>query len=194
MSLSIGVFFSLMIAGLASTLPRTLTAGLTSQGVPLATATKIAHLPPVSVVFSAMLGYNPMQNLLGPTGVLSKLPAANAATLTGKQFFPTLISGPFHHGLMVVFTAAALMSVTGAVVSLLRGKPARLDDAPAKDAASGAPAAGTDRVPLNGAAPLFHAANGARPNGASGNGRNGASGNRHLDAREEAPTSRVVSE
>jgi MFS family permease len=125
MSLSIGVFFSLMIAGLANTLPRTLTAGLTSQGVPAATAAQIAHLPPVSVVFSAMLGYNPIQDLLGPTGVLSKLPAANAATLTGKQFFPTLISGPFHHGLMIVFTAAALMSVTGAVVSLLRGKPAR---------------------------------------------------------------------
>jgi hypothetical protein len=128
MSLSIGVFFSLMIAGLASTLPRTLTAGLTAQGVPLATAAKIAHLPPVSVVFSAMLGYNPMQNLLGPTGVLSRLPTANAATLTGKQFFPTLISGPFHHGLMVVFTAAAIMSITGATVSLLRGKPAQLEE------------------------------------------------------------------
>ena len=122
MSLSIGVFFSLMIAGLANTLPRTLTAGLTSQGVPATTAGSIAHLPPVSVIFSAMLGYNPVQNLLGPTGVLSRLPAANAATLTGKQFFPSLISGPFHHGLMVVFTAAALMSVTGAIVSLLRGK------------------------------------------------------------------------
>jgi MFS family permease len=129
MSLSIGVFFSLMIAGLANTLPRTLTAGLTSQGVPAATASSIAHLPPVSVVFSAMLGYNPVQTLLGPTGALSRLPAKNAATLTGKQFFPSLISGPFHHGLMIVFTAAALMSVTGAIVSLMRGKPVRLDEA-----------------------------------------------------------------
>jgi MFS family permease len=128
MSLSIGVFFSLMIAGLANTLPRTLASGLTSQGVPVATANSIAHLPPVSVVFSAMLGYNPVQNLLGPTGVLSRLPAANAATLTGKQFFPNLISGPFHHGLMIVFTAAAIMSLIGAVVSLLRGKPVRLDE------------------------------------------------------------------
>jgi MFS family permease len=136
MSLSIGVFFSLLIAGLANTLPRTLAAGLTSQGVPVATATTISHLPPVSVVFSAMLGYNPVQNLLGPTGALSKLPAANAATLTGKQFFPSLISGPFHHGLMIVFTAAAIMSVTGAIVSLLRGKQVRLDE-PAAGAPSG---------------------------------------------------------
>ena len=68
-----------------------------------------------------MLGYNPVQNLLAPTGLLHTLPAANVATLTGRQFFPTLISGPFHHGLTIVFTAAALMSVCGAAVSWLRG-------------------------------------------------------------------------
>ena len=128
MSLSIGVFFSLLIVGLANTLPRTLTAGLTAQGVPLATATSIAHLPPVSTVFSAMLGYNPVQTMLAPTGLLHTLPAHNVAVLTGKQFFPNLISGPFHHGLMIVFIAAAIMSVLGAIVSLLRGKPFVFDD------------------------------------------------------------------
>ena len=128
MSLSIGVFFSLLIVGLANTLPRTLTAGLTAQGVPLATATSIAHLPPVSTVFSAMLGYNPVQTMLAPTGLLHTLPAHNVAVLTGKQFFPNLISGPFHHGLMIVFIAAAIMSVLGAIVSLLRGKSFVFDD------------------------------------------------------------------
>ncbi|MGH3212825.1 MAG: MFS transporter [Trebonia sp.] len=122
MSLSIGIFFSLMIAGLANTLPKTLLTGLTAQGVPLAQASTIAHLPPVSTVFAAMLGYNPVQNLLAPTGLLHTLPAKNVATLTGKEFFPTLISGPFHHGLMIVFTAAALMAVCGAAVSWMRGK------------------------------------------------------------------------
>jgi MFS family permease len=122
MSLSIGIFFSLMIAGLANTLPKTLTAGLTAQGVPLAQATAIAHLPPVSTVFAAMLGYNPVANLLAPSGLLHTLPAANVATLTGRRFFPTLISGPFHHGLMIVFTAAALMALCGAAVSWMRGK------------------------------------------------------------------------
>jgi MFS family permease len=132
MSLSIGIFFSLLIAGLASTLPRALTAGLTAQGVPLAQATTIAHLPPVSTVFAAMLGYNPVQNLLAPSGLLHTLPAANVATLTGRTFFPALISGPFHRGLMIVFTAAALMALAGAAVSWTRGKnedvsePARL--------------------------------------------------------------------
>jgi MFS family permease len=129
MSLSIGIFFSLMIAGLASTLPRALTAGLTSRGVPLATASSIAHLPPVSTVFAAMLGYNPVRTMLEPTGLLSTLPPRDVAALTGNRFFPTLVAGPFHHGLMIVFTAAAIMSVTGAVVSLLRGKPVRLQEA-----------------------------------------------------------------
>ena len=129
MSLSIGIFFSLMIAGLASTLPRTLFSGLTAQGVPASVASQVSHLPPVSTMFAALLGFNPVQNLLAPSGVLKHLPAHNVAVLTGKEFFPHLISAPFHHGLVIVFTAAAIMSVTGAAVSLLRGKQFYYDEA-----------------------------------------------------------------
>jgi MFS family permease len=136
MSLSIGIFFSLLIAGLANTLPKTLTAGLTAQGVPLKQALTIAHLPPVSTVFSAMLGYNPVQNLLAPTGLLRTLPAKNVATLTGRTFFPTLISGPFHHGLMIVFIAAALMALIGAAVSWMRGGKPELEPSPTEPSAA----------------------------------------------------------
>ncbi len=122
MSLSIGFFFSLMIAGLAATLPRTLSSGLRAQGVPAAIAAHVANLPPVSTLFSALLGYNPVKSLLTPSGVLARLPSHNVAVLTGKQFFPGLISGPFHHGLVIVFSAAIAMSVAGALISLLRGK------------------------------------------------------------------------
>ncbi len=128
MSLSIGIFFSLMIAGLASSLPKTLTSGLTAQGVPLSVASQVSHLPPVSTLFAALLGYNPVRNLLTPSGALSRLPAHNVAVLTGNQFFPHLISAPFHHGLVIVFTAAAIMAITGALVSLLRGKQFYYDD------------------------------------------------------------------
>ena len=131
MSLSIGIFFSLMIAGVARALPHTLTSGLRAQGVPLSVATQVGHLPPVSTLFSALLGFNPVQNLLAPYGVLAKLPAHNVAVLTGRQFFPALISAPFHQGLVIVFTAAAIMSVLGALVSLLRGKQFYYDDAAA---------------------------------------------------------------
>ncbi len=136
MSLSIGIFFSLMISGLAATLPRALSAGLHAQGVPLSVADHVSHLPPVSTVFAALLGYNPVQHLLQPSGVLATLPRHNAAVLTGTQFFPHLISGPFHHGLVIVFSAAAIMSLTGALVSLLRGRQFYYDE-PSAAGASG---------------------------------------------------------
>jgi hypothetical protein len=165
MALSIGIFFSLMIVGLAATLPRTLSSGLHAQGVPLSIADHLSHLPPVSTVFAALLGYNPVQHLLAPSGVLATLPAHNAAVLTGNQFFPHLISGPFHHGLIIVFSAAAAMSLVGAGVSLLRGSqfyydapdgagspgpagpPAR---AAVADSATRAPDGSAPRTPANG--------------------------------------------
>ena len=120
--LSIGVFFSLMVAGLANSLPATLSGGLTAQGVPAQTADTIAQLPPVGTLFAAFLGYNPIGELLGPQ-VLGALPPANAAKLTGLQFFPQLISGPFHDGLVIVFWLAIAMALVGAAASLLRGRP-----------------------------------------------------------------------
>jgi MFS family permease len=121
-SLSIGVFFTLMIVGLASSLPSTLYKGLTGNGVGAGLAHRVAGLPPVSNLFAAFLGFNPIKQLLGPTGALKQLSPHQAATLTGGEFFPRLISGPFHSGLIVVFTAAAIMSVIAAVASLARGK------------------------------------------------------------------------
>jgi MFS family permease len=119
--LSIGVFFSLMIAGLAATLPKTLTNGLAAQGVPHAVALKIGSLPPVGSLFAAFLGYNPVKQLLGPTGVLNHLPASHVAVLTGQKFFPGLISQPFHHGLIIVFIMAIAVLVIAAGASALRG-------------------------------------------------------------------------
>jgi MFS family permease len=120
-ALSIGVFFSLMIAGLAATLPKTLTAGLTQHGVPYAAAHQIASLPPVSSLFAAVLGVNPVQHLLASGHVLSTLPAASRQLLTGREFFPGLISAPFHQGLVVVFAVAAALAAVAALASVLRG-------------------------------------------------------------------------
>ncbi|MCW2539826.1 MAG: hypothetical protein JWN95_1551 [Frankiales bacterium] len=120
-SLSIGVFFSLMIIGLAGTLPTTLTNGLQRQGVSHAVAQQIGSLPPVSSLFATILGVNPIEHLLTPSGSLATLPIANQHALTGREFFPDLISGPFHHGLVVVFTAAAILAGLAALASLLRG-------------------------------------------------------------------------
>jgi MFS family permease len=118
--LSIGVFFSLLVAGLARSLPTTLGSGLQAAGVPADAAARAADLPPVGSVFAAFLGYNPVQALLGPD-VLGAMPADQAARVTGSDFFPRLISDPVHHGLIVVFLAAAGLAVVGAVASALRG-------------------------------------------------------------------------
>ena len=133
-ALSIGAFFSLMIAGLASHLPKALSSGLQRGGVPYHIAHHVASLPPVSSLFAALLGVNPLQHLLAPSRVLSTLPAASAQAITGREFFPHLISGPFHHGLVVVFAVAAGLAGLAALASLLRGgryvPGAAADDAP----------------------------------------------------------------
>jgi hypothetical protein len=121
MVLSIGIFFSLMISGLSRSLPHTLSDGLIAQGVPAADATRVAALPPVAVLFASLLGYNPIQTLLGPTA-LQQLPPGHVAYLTGRGFFPTLISGPFSDGLTVAFGFAIAACLIAALASLLQGR------------------------------------------------------------------------
>ncbi|MHA3701631.1 MFS transporter, partial [Jatrophihabitans sp. YIM 134969] len=119
-SVSIGIFFTLMIIGLSSTLPKALSGGLAGQGVPQGVADQIGQAPPVGSLFAAFLGYNPIQTLLGDVPA-SQLQGADTATLTSKTFFPNLIAGPFHHGLVIVFLVAIVISLIGAVASLFRG-------------------------------------------------------------------------
>ncbi len=126
-ALSIGLFFSLMVIGLASSLPSTLSSGLVAQGVPAGTAASVASIPPVGILFAAFLGYNPIASLLAPSGVLNTLPANNVATLTGKNFFPNLISAPFHSGLVLVFSIAAGMTLVAAVLAFF-GKTKKVKD------------------------------------------------------------------
>jgi hypothetical protein len=118
--LSIGVFFTLMIVGLASVLPHTMQAGLVAHGVAPADAARVSHLPPVATLFASFLGYNPMATLLGPH-VLHSLSAAQSARLTGREFFPNLISSPFHTALVYAFVFAIAACLVAAVASLLRG-------------------------------------------------------------------------
>src|SRR3954449_110420 len=81
---SIGIFFTLLIAGLSSSLPHTLGAGLEAHGVAASTAQHAAHIPPIAVVFAAFLGYNPVQHLLG-AHALAGLGAHTRDLLTGQR-------------------------------------------------------------------------------------------------------------
>ena len=118
--LSIGIFFTLMISGLSASLPGALLHGLAAEAVPRTAALRVAHLPPVSVLFAAFLGYDPMQHLLG-TGVLAHLSAAHRQLLTGRRYFPRLVSSPFHAGLREAFSFAAVACLVAAGASWLRG-------------------------------------------------------------------------
>jgi MFS family permease len=118
--LSIGVFFTVITLGLAAQLPHSLYAGLTAQGVPAAQAQQISHLPPIGSLFAAFLGFNPIQQLMGPS-LLHHVGAQHAAYLTGRGFFPSLISGPFGHGLHLAFAMAAVICFVAAVFSWIRG-------------------------------------------------------------------------
>ena len=129
--LSVGIFFSLMIVGLSSGLPAALTHGLVGQGVPAATAAKVAALPAVSTLFAAFLGVNPVRQLLGPH-VLHQIGVFHAGVVTGKSFFPSVISGPFQHGLAIAFAVSAVLCVCAAGFSWWAG-----DCRPAPDPGTG---------------------------------------------------------
>jgi MFS family permease len=130
--LSVGIFFTLLIAGLSSTLPSTLSGGLEAHGVAPAVAQHVAHLPPVSVLFAAFLGYNPVEHFLGPHA-LSALSAHDQAALTGQSFFPHLISGPFRTGLHEAFAFAIGACLVAAAASLMRGGRYHHADEPAAE-------------------------------------------------------------
>jgi MFS family permease len=118
--LSIGIFFTLMIVGLSATLPNSLATGLRTHGVSAGVAARVSHLPPVSVLFAAFLGYNPAQKLLGPH-VLARLPSHDAAVIRGRGFFPHLIAEPFRSGLHEAFGFAIAACLVAALASWSRG-------------------------------------------------------------------------
>ncbi|HZT99235.1 MAG TPA: MFS transporter [Ktedonobacteraceae bacterium] len=118
---SIGFFFSIVTAGLASALPSTLSNGLIANGVPDKTALTIAHLPPTAALFGAFLGYNPIGELIPPS-VLHTISPAHQTVLLSKSFFPNLIATPFMESLHAVFYISAALCLIGAAASLLRGK------------------------------------------------------------------------
>jgi hypothetical protein len=119
--LSVGIFFTLMIIGLSATLPHTMASGLEAHGVSAGAAEHAANLPPVSILFAAFLGYNPIQHLLGAT-TLAHLPAHAQAVLAGRSFFPQLISEPFRNGLHEAFAFAIVACLVAAVASWSRGE------------------------------------------------------------------------
>jgi MFS family permease len=163
--LSLGLFFTIVTLGLAARLPAHLYKGLTAAGVPSAAAHTVANEPPIGSLFSAFLGYNPIKELLAPTGALSQMPAKQVAFITGRSFFPRLIEQPFAAGLHLAFTFAAIATAIAIVASAFRGKrylhvTEPVIDELAEGAAEGAAVVGLTEVP-----PAQHQLTGAEPQG-----------------------------
>jgi MFS family permease len=138
--LSVGIFFTLLIIGLASSLPETAQAGLQAHGLSANLAGRVAHAPPISILFAAFLGYNPIQQLVGGHA-LSGLSAHAQAVLTGHAFFPHLISAPFRDGLHAAFLFAIVACLIAAAASMLRGGRYEHVEVAAPATAAAAPAA-----------------------------------------------------
>lgn len=146
-SLSIGLIFSLLVIGLSASLPTSLTAGLGGQGVSSPVAQQIGALPPVGLLFAAFLGINPIQSLLQQAGAPDSLSQQAQATLTGRQFFPDLISGPSHSGLTVVLLISGALTLVGAAASFFSGTSTATEDpGPGHPGPDPAPTASTGPV------------------------------------------------
>jgi MFS family permease/cytidylate kinase len=148
MVLSIGLFFTLIVIGLTGSLAAVTLRGLTAHGVPAAAAGRVAHQPPVGLLFAALLGYNPIRSLLAPTGILARLPARTVASLSSRSFFPSLIAHPFADGLRGAFAFSVAAAVVAAVASWLRGgKYYHVEEAPGRELPAAAPAPAPGPVP-----------------------------------------------
>jgi hypothetical protein len=91
-----------------------------AESVDPVVAERVSNEPPVGSLFAAFLGYNPMQTLLGEDG-LRGVPPQNAEEITGKTFFPNLISEPFIDGLRIAFSFSFILCLKAAWASWMRG-------------------------------------------------------------------------
>ena len=112
--LSIGIFFTLMILGLASDLPHTLASGLAgARRLGGDGQRRRAHAARVGAV-RRVPRLQPDRTPASARTCSRRSRRANRATLTGRSFFPHLISGPFRSGLHEAFAFAIIACLIAA--------------------------------------------------------------------------------
>jgi MFS family permease len=136
--LSIGIYFSLMVIGLAAKLPHALDSGLLAHGVPASTAYAISHVSPVATLFGALLGANVVTAHMPPHVLHALTPAARAA-ITARSFFPRLITPAFEGALSDALRFSVIAFLITAAASWLRGSTQRWEE-PAASVAPALPA------------------------------------------------------
>lgn len=118
MTISIGMFFSIVIITLSGSLPSAFSTSLTNLGasnlVPYFT-----HIPPTSALFSAFLGYNPVQTIIIQSGV--NVNSSLYQTLTSNTWFPHAIASAFMGALHMAFFIGMGLALLAALTSYMRG-------------------------------------------------------------------------
>jgi EmrB/QacA subfamily drug resistance transporter len=121
-TISLAVFFTIMISALTGSLPGAFSSALTTAHVPQL-AVYFDKIPATSAVFAAFLGYNPVSSILAtlPTSVTSAIPATTVQYLTGTTFFPNAIAPAFMSALHLTFYIGLGISILGLIISYFRG-------------------------------------------------------------------------
>ncbi|MDG6939703.1 MAG: MFS transporter [Nitrososphaerota archaeon] len=124
MTLSLAIFFTVVVGGLSGGLPAALGAALTAAGAPQL-APAFSSIPPTGALFAAFLGINPVRALLASpqlSSLAASIPAQTLATIEGRSFFPTAIAPAFMSALRLSFYAGTALSLAAAAASLVRGR------------------------------------------------------------------------
>ena len=120
MTASLGLFFTIVLLSLTVNLPVSFNSALSSLGV--SNLDKIFDsTPPTVAMFSAFLGYNPVDTIIASVPGLT-VPQNILSQMEGLTWFPSTLAPAFMSSLRVAFYVGMILSISAAVVSVIRGK------------------------------------------------------------------------
>ncbi|QGR18670.1 MFS transporter [Stygiolobus azoricus] len=108
-AISVALYFSVVITGMAATLNSSIESALSSYGIHLN-----VNLPAAVAIFSALLGYDPLSSLA------SSLPTSVASHIDTPAFFITAIAPSFISGFRLMLNISAALLVLSGILSLVR--------------------------------------------------------------------------
>jgi MFS family permease len=120
---SMAIFFTIVIVGITQRFPEAMTSSLASIGA-VHLAPVLSKIPPTAALFSAFLGYNPVNAILAnlPSSFVALIPSSTLNTLTGTTWFPSTLANAFVPSLQTSFYIGAILSAIAAILSALRGE------------------------------------------------------------------------
>ena len=120
MTASLGLFFTIVLLSLTVNLPVSFNTALASLGA--SNLDKVFDsTPPTVAMFSAFLGYNPVGTIIASVPGLT-VPQNILSQMEGLTWFPSTLAPAFMSSLRVAFYVGMILSISAAIVSVIRGK------------------------------------------------------------------------